>query len=475
MGADCDIVLKVTAAFISLKHQSLKGRFMKERKIYLFILVSLLIGVVVGSAMSTLYLKPQITVLNTEITDLNSRLDSNLGQIENSLTDLKSQSERAQSQSSAMEAGLNSEISRLKTRIDSLEDAKNRLDQISSELTDVESQITGLKSQIQNEETIINVYKNVSPAVVFITSTELSYDFQLQREVPSQGVGSGVVVNSDGYILTNNHVVEGADTITVSFKPGEEIEAELIGIDPPTDLAVLKIDPPPNLPTAVLGDSDRVQVGMTAIAIGNPFALARTVTVGVVSSVNRTIDAETADIIFGIIQTDASINPGNSGGPLVNSRSEVIGINSAILSPVKGSVGIGFAIPINTAKKVMAQLIETGRVSRPYLGITGGSVADFPAELGLPEKGVLIVDVITGSPADKAGLRGSGTEVRVGSTTYPVGGDVITSLDGSGIKTIEDLLEQLQKKEVGTTVTFGVIRDGAEISVDVLLEERPQQ
>ncbi len=455
---------------------------MKERNIFIFILISLVLGAVVGSTVSTLYLRPQITVLNTQITELDSRLETDLGQIEESLTDLKSQSDRRENQSSTMEAGLDSEIDQLKTRIDrleagnqaalesvntELEDAKTRLDKITSDLASIDT-------EIQNEETIINVYKNVSPAVVFITSTELSYDFQLQQEVPSQGVGSGVVVNSEGYILTNNHVVEGADTITVSFKPGEEIEAELIGTDRPTDLAVIKIDAPPGLPVASLGDSDKVRVGMTAIAIGNPFALERTVTVGVVSSVNRTLDAETGDIIFGIIQTDASVNPGNSGGPLVNSRSEVIGINSAIISPVRGSVGIGFAIPINTAKKVMTQLIETGSVSRPYLGISGGSVSTFPPELELPEKGVLIVDVLIDSPADKAGLIGSDTEVQVGSMTYPFGGDIIISADDEQIETIEGLLEFLSKKEVGDVVTIRYLREGVEGSSDVRLEERPE-
>jgi len=461
---------------------------MNERRIYIFILISLVLGV--GSAMSAFYLRPQITDLNSQLTELDTRLGSDLDVINESIADLKSQNEMLESQSDTMESGLDSEINRLKSRVTSmesvnqaalesvdteLEEAKLRLDELNTVLDGVDDQITDLISQIQNEETIIDVYKNVSPAVVFITSTELSFDFQLQQDVPSQGVGSGVVVNKDGYILTNNHVVEGADTITVSFSPGEEIVAELIGTDPPTDLAVIKIDPPPDLPIAVLGDSDAVQVGMTAIAIGNPFSLERTVTVGVVSSVNRTLVAETEDIIFGIIQTDAPVNPGNSGGPLVNSRSEVIGINSAIISPVMGSVGIGFAIPINTAKKVMAQLIETGSVSRPYLGISGASVGEFPPELGLAESGVLVVDVIIDSPADKAGLLGSGTEVQVGSTIYPLGGDIITGLDGTEIKTIEDLLEILQKKEAGQKVTFELIRNTAEITVEVLLEERPQQ
>jgi S1-C subfamily serine protease len=237
---------------------------------------------------------------------------------------------------------------------------------------------------------------------------------------------------------------------------------------------VLKIKPSPDLPVAVLGDSNKVRPGMTAVAIGNPFSLERTVTVGVVSSVNRTIDTETGDIIFGIIQTDASINPGNSGGPLVNVRGEIMGINSAIISPVRGSVGIGFSIPSNTAKKVMEQLIETGRVSRPYLGITGASAGDLPPELNLPEKGVLLVDVLPQSPAEKAGLKGFSSEVVVRMVSYPVGGDVLINVDGTPINTIEGLLEFLSNKNVGDKVVFGYIRGAEEKVAEVLLEERPE-
>jgi putative serine protease PepD len=351
---------------------------------------------------------------------------------------------------------------------------ESSLSTIDESIDEVNTKLGNFEVQIQNEGTIIDAYNNVSPSVVFITSTVLTFDFLLQQEVPTGGVGSGVVVSPEGYIITNNHVVEGAEIVTVSFKPGEEIEAEVVGTDPPTDLAVLKIDPFDGLPVATLGDSDAVRIGMTAIAIGNPFSLDRTVTTGVVSSVNRTLDAETGDIIFGIIQTDASINPGNSGGPLINSKGEVIGVNSAIISPVRGSVGIGFSIPVNTAKKIMVQLIEHGRVSRPYVGVTLAQVSDFPSELNLPEEGVLIIDVVPDSPAEKAGIIGSESEITIGMVAYPVGGDVIIKIDDNEVSSVEDLLEYLSNKEVGETIKLGIIRNNIEISVKVLLGERPE-
>ncbi len=432
------------------------------------VLISLLIGVVIGFAASYVVYGPNIKSLDKKVSDLEVGVDTRLNKVEFDLSDLKNSSPEIERDDVKLD------IESLEAKLDLLgKENRESLLTIDKNIDEIKGKVETLEVSALNERTVIDVYNNVSPSVVFIISTVLTYDFVLQEEVPAEGVGSGVVVSPEGYILTNNHVVEGAEFITVSFKPGEEIEAELIGTDPPTDLAVIKIPSSPNLPIAKLGDSDKVKVGMTAIAIGNPFSLERTVTVGVVSSVNRTIDAETGDIIFGVIQTDASINPGNSGGPLVNTKGEVIGINSAIISPVRGSVGIGFSIPINTAKKVMQELIEKGRVSRPYLGITGGSVASFPPELELPEKGILIIDVIIDSPADKAGLLGSGEEVQVGSLIYPIGGDVIVSGDGSDLDTIEDLLEFLSRKNIGEKTVLGILREGNMLSVEVVLEERP--
>jgi S1-C subfamily serine protease len=446
---------------------------MKEKNVITLVLVSVLIGAVLGGVTSYLFYIPQINTLGSQITEINSDLNSSLTQIGEDLSELKTSTFNLEEGSKALES-VKIDVKEINQKLDKIE-AENREAKraTTSSIEEIKQDLESLGAIVHTEETIIDAYNTVSPTVVFITSTVLTFDFGLPQEFPAQGVGSGVVVSPEGYILTNDHVVEDADTITVSFSPGEEIEAVLIGTDPPTDLAVIKIEPIANLPVATLGDSDNVIVGMTAIAIGNPFSLERTVTAGVVSSVNRTLDAVTGDIIFGIIQTDASVNPGNSGGPLVNSRGEVIGINSAIISPVRGSVGIGFAIPINTAKKVMAQLIETGRVSRPYLGITGGSVGDFPPELNFPEKGVLIVDVFINSPVDKAGLIGSDTEVIVNMLVYPVGGDVIIGVDEQDVNTIEGILEILQNKDVGEIITIHYIRDGAVSSTEVLLEERP--
>jgi S1-C subfamily serine protease len=442
---------------------------MKERNVIALVIVSLMLGALMWAGISYLIYRPQISSLNSGVSDLENLVEG----IEGDVSELKGKIEELSRESETMESiGLG--VDGINERLESLEtenqQTKNSLD---SGLNQINTRLDGIETGVQNEETIIDAYDSISPSVVFITSTVLTFDFQLQVDVPSQGVGSGVVVSPEGYILTNNHVVEDAEFITVSFRPGEEIEAVLVGTDASTDLAVIKIDPSPDLPVAVLGDSDKVRAGMTAIAIGNPFSLERTVTVGVVSSVNRTINAETGDIIFGVIQTDASVNPGNSGGPLVNSKGVVIGINSAIISPVQGSVGIGFAIPINTAKRIMTQLIETGRVSRPYLGITGTSVSELPSELNLPSAGVLIIDVFIGSPVDKVGLRGSDTEVRLGSLIYPIGGDVIIKIDEVEVNTIEDLLEFLSEAEVGEAVRIGYHRDGLEGSVNVLLEERP--
>lgn len=446
---------------------------MSERRLELWVLIVLIGGGVLGAGLSYLVMGPKVDELSKQIIEVNrstARSTQAFASEMSQMNDLEQEQDTKLEEIRGDLESLTGDLNTAKSSIAGLDIALKKSDQ---EINDLTSLIGDVEGGVQNEDTIIRAYNNVSPAVVFITSTALTFDFQLQQEVPTGGVGSGVVVSPEGYILTNNHVVEGAETVTVSFKPGEEIMAEIVGTDPPTDLAVIKIDPPGDIPVASLGNSDEVVPGMTAIAIGNPFSLERTVTVGVVSSVNRTLDAETGDIIFGIIQTDASINPGNSGGALVNSNGEVIGINSAIISPVQGSVGIGFSIPINLAKKVMTQLIEKGHVSRPYIGITGTSTEPMPPELGLPEKGVLIIDVFIDSPADKAGVMGSDSEVQVGSLIYPVGGDVIISAGGQGIDTIEDLLEFLSTKDVGETIELGIIRNGLETTLSLTLEERP--
>ena len=448
-----------------------------EKNLSSILLGVLLIGVLFGFGVSYLFYGPEIASINTQINELENQIDTSIPTIESELEDLGIEIDQVQGdveEEKAAMGGISTSVEETQNRIGSIEKEQEEFSStVQSSINNLREDLTQVETELQNENTIIRVYSNVSTAVVFVTSKLLLFNPRSQRnELVEDAVGSGVVVSPEGYILTNNHVVEGADAVTISFEIGEEIEAEVIGTDPPTDLAVLKIDPLPNLPVATIGDSDQVAPGMTAIAIGNPFSLERTVTVGVVSSVNRTIDADTGDIIFGIIQTDAAINPGNSGGPLLNSKGEVIGITSAIISPVRGSVGIGFAIPINTGQKVMTQLIETGKVSRSFLGITGASVFELPPELNMPTKGVLIVDVIIDSPAENAGIIGSGTVVQIEGIEYPTGGDVITSIDGTDVDTIEDLLESLSRKDPGDSIQIGYIRDSNFESMEVILGER---
>lgn len=327
------------------------------------------------------------------------------------------------------------------------------------------------------EEIVIGIYRAVSPGVVNITSTVLSQDF-LFRIVPERGTGSGFIVDDRGYILTNNHVVENADSLEVTLGDKSKVPAKLIGRDPNNDLAVIRVTVPRERLTPLkLGDSDQLQVGQMSIAIGNPFGLDRTVTRGVVSALGRSLKAETGRQIRNVIQTDAAINPGNSGGPLLNSRGEVIGINTAIFSPSGGSVGIGFAIPVNTAKKLLPLLIARGRASHPWLGISGLDVTPNLAKtLSLPVKeGVMIAQVAPGGPAARAGLRGSERRVRVGNYMMNVGGDIIQALDGQKIANVDDLTAFLdERKKVGDDVRVDFLRDGKPQTMTVRLGELPE-
>ncbi|HSB81130.1 MAG TPA: trypsin-like peptidase domain-containing protein [Candidatus Methylomirabilis sp.] len=327
------------------------------------------------------------------------------------------------------------------------------------------------------EEVIIGVYRAVSPAVVHITSTVLSQDFFF-RAVPEQGTGSGFMVDDRGYILTNNHVVENADSLEVTLADKSKVPAKLIGRDPNNDLAVIRISVPrEKLAPVRLGDSSQLQVGQIAIAIGNPFGLDRTVTRGVVSAVGRSLKADTGRQIRNVIQTDAAINPGNSGGPLLNSRGEVIGVNTAIFSPSGGSVGIGFAIPVNTAKSILPQLIARGRASHPWLGISGADITPAVARaLNLSAKeGVIISQVAPGGPAARAGLRGSQRRTRVGNYMIGVGGDIIMALDGEKIASVDDLTAFLdERKKAGDEVRVEVLRDGNPLTIVVRLGELPE-
>jgi len=327
------------------------------------------------------------------------------------------------------------------------------------------------------EEIVIAVYRQVNPAVVNISSIAMAYDFFFNI-VPQRGTGSGFIIDERGYIVTNNHVVEDAERLEVTLAGGAKYKAKLVGRDPSNDLAVIKINPKEKLPTVKLGDSNALQVGQTAIAIGNPFGLQGTVTTGVISSLGRTLRAENGRLMSGIIQTDAAINPGNSGGPLLNSRGEVIGINTAIFSPSGGSVGIGFAIPINTAKRLIPELIAKGRAIHPWLGIAGIAInPEMAEELGLSVKeGVLIVQVIPRGPAERAGVRGGNRRVRVGNTILSIGGDILVSIDGKKVSNLDDLTTYLDtSKRVGDTVKLGLLRNGNPLSIELKLGERPEE
>ncbi|MGH8067042.1 MAG: S1C family serine protease [Candidatus Entotheonellia bacterium] len=327
-----------------------------------------------------------------------------------------------------------------------------------------------------DEEINIRVYSAASPAVVNITTTAVAYDFFL-NPVPKEGTGSGAIIDRSGHILTNFHVIEGARRLEVTLADASKWPARPVGADPSNDLAVIKIDAPAEkLSVIPLGDSSRLVVGQKVLVIGNPFGFERTLTVGIVSSLGRSIRADNGRLIRGIIQTDAAINPGNSGGPLLNSSGEVIGVSTAIFSPSGGSVGVGFAVPINTAKRIIPELIKRGYVARPYLGITGHEV--FPAlaqALSLPvREGIMVVEATPGSPAQRAGIRGGDRVVQVGNMIVRVGGDIITEVDRGKVRTFEELSEFIDGKRPGDTITLTVNRQGKFNVVEVRLRERPR-
>lgn len=321
------------------------------------------------------------------------------------------------------------------------------------------------------EKDIVAVVKKSMPAVVNISTITLVEDFFFGL-YPSSGVGSGFIIDPKGYILTNYHVVEGARKIDVTLSEGKKYSGRIVGYDKRSDLAVIKIDAE-NLPALPLGDSDKLEPGQFAIAIGNPYGLNRTVTLGIVSALNRTIVEPNGVRLENLIQTDAAINPGNSGGPLINIKGEVIGINTAIKSDAQG---IGFAIPINKAKQIAEKLIKEGKITYPWIGIRGYAITpDMLDYIKFPvNKGVVIAEVVPGSPADKAGLKGGNRVIYMDSTQIIVGGDIITKIDGKPVESMEELRSEIQKRKVGDTVVLTYVRDGKEYTVKVKLEAMPE-
>jgi|Deesub1362A_J573_1020465.scaffolds.fasta_scaffold01029_11 putative serine protease PepD len=337
------------------------------------------------------------------------------------------------------------------------------------------SQIINMNVTSTQEEVIKSVYEKVAPSVVHITSTVLKRNFFFEI-IPQQGTGSGVVVDKNGYILTNNHVIADASTIEVTLANGKKYGGELIGAIPELDIAVIKVDAPPDeLNPASFGNSDKLSVGTFVMAIGNPFGLDRTATFGIVSALNRSINIGDGNVLQGMIQTDASINPGNSGGPLVDMAGEVIGINTAILSTSGGNIGIGFAIPINKAKVAMEEIIKEGKgripEGRAWLGISGITIDEEISNiLNLPTKhGALIIEVVPGSPADKAGLRGGSVQVFINGRFLAIGGDIIVGLDGKEIKSMREVVDFISSKKPGDKVKVTYIRSGEEHETTVTL------
>ena len=327
-----------------------------------------------------------------------------------------------------------------------------------------------------DEEINIRVYRAASPAVVNITTIAVTYDFFL-NPMPKEGTGSGAIIDRSGHILTNFHVIDGARRLEVTLADGSKWPARPVGADPSNDLAVIKIDAPVEKLTVIpLGDSSKLLVGQKVLVIGNPFGLDRTLTVGIVSSLGRSIRADNGRLIRGIIQTDAAINPGNSGGPVLNSSAEVIGVSTAIFSPSGGSVGVGFAVPINTAKQIISELINRGYVARPYLGIAGHEIVPALVQaLRLPVKeGIMVVEVTPGSPAQRAGIRGGDRAVQVGNMIVRVGGDIITEVDQVKVRTFEELSDFIDAKQPGDTVALTFNRQGKLNVVEVRLRERPR-
>ncbi|MBX7062169.1 MAG: trypsin-like peptidase domain-containing protein [Pyrinomonadaceae bacterium] len=323
-------------------------------------------------------------------------------------------------------------------------------------------------STVSDEQNNIEVYKALAPGVAFINTTSYQQDFWGNVQ-EGKGNGSGSVIDPNGDILTNYHVIEGAQKLSVSFGGDKTYPAKVIGGDPDTDLAVIRIEnPPAGLTVVPLGDSDKLVVGQKVLAIGNPFGLDRTLTTGVISGLQRPIRAVNGRPIDAAIQTDASINPGNSGGPLLDKYGKMIGINSQILSPQGGSVGVGFAVPVNIAKRVVPQLIQFGEVRRPKLGASTMSVAsllDQGARLPV-ESGLLIRSVTQGSPAAASGLKGL-SQANDGSILL---GDIIESIDGEKLTTNDDLYRLLDKKQIGDTIQIEVFRGGKRVTVPLKLQ-----
>jgi S1-C subfamily serine protease len=328
--------------------------------------------------------------------------------------------------------------------------------------------------------TVNEIYDRDAEGVAFIKSEIVQQTpsvFGLPQQQQSTATGSGFLVDADGHILTNAHVVEGAKHVDVQLggSDGDTQSAQVVGTDPSSDIALLKIDDTKGAQPLELGDSDKVEVGDPVVAIGNPFGLDRTVTSGIVSALQRQIQAPNGFSISDVIQTDAAINPGNSGGPLIDGAGKVVGINSQIESQSGGNEGVGFAVPIKTAADVISQLENGGEVHRAYLGLSGGDITpEIARALNLPvDQGVLIERVLANGPADDAGIKGPTGQATIAGQTFPVGGDIITKVDGKAISGMDDVISAVNEHKPGDGITLTVFSDGQQKDVTVKLGDRP--
>jgi S1-C subfamily serine protease len=335
-----------------------------------------------------------------------------------------------------------------------------------------------LLTYTEDERENIAIYEQLNAAVVNITTETMAINWFLEPVPQEGGSGSGSIIDTRGYVLTNNHVIENAYKVFINLADGSQYEGTVIGTDTENDIAVVKFDPPQGaeLRTIPFGSSDNLKVGQKVLAIGNPFALERTLTVGIVSGLGRPIQTSTNNIIRDMIQTDASINPGNSGGPLLDTQGRMIGINTMIYSTSGGSVGIGFAVPINTAKRVVAEIIEFGRVRRGWIDAT--VVQLFPALVRYANMsvsaGLLVSRTQRNGNAEKAGLRQGTEPVQYGRTVIYIGGDIITSVDGMKTGTLADLYSALEDNKPGETIKVEAIRNGNPVSLNVVLSDREE-
>jgi S1-C subfamily serine protease len=333
--------------------------------------------------------------------------------------------------------------------------------------------VAGSEPAASSPLSVSAIYKRAYKGVVELTVTSES-QLPFNEGDGQRGQGSGFVYDTKGHVITNQHVVEGASSISVRFWNGATYGAEVVGTDTSTDLAVIKVDAPPSLlEPLTLGDSSQLEVGDGVVAIGSPYGLEGTLTSGIVSALHRQMTSRNDFSINDSIQTDAAINHGNSGGPLLNSRGRVVGVNAQIRSDSGGSDGVGFAIPSNTVKSIVSQILTTGEAEHAYLGIElrpiPGSVAE---ELDLVE-GVAVMEVRPGTPAARAGLRAATASRTVDGEEYPIGGDVITAVDDKKVASAEDLQSAIDAKRPGDTVTLTYVRDGESREVDVKLASRP--